>query len=587
MSNRTFDELSAHTWFVGAMSRDDAERFLAETKLPFCVRVSKGNLVFSAPVPTRDAEFAHSVIGEPSPGMYSLALSAGGELTAPSVPLLLSLWIKSGDDDERAKRDMQYIQLPPELDDVSAVAYVGLSATEQVVAARTSRAKELLAVPAAASSAQSRVSPTRHAVRNAYVGLSSGEQLVAPCIQADGGSRALSALPSVDEEYEFDAQNVPTRRVPEKAVPAPASSSSSASSSTAAPKRSPHGEIPLPPLPPLPSIGVSDDPLPPPLPLPVHDPNEDYLLALALAAEEEEFAGALRASAAAEAAAAAEAEARQIAAEKVVFAGALRASAAAESSNDFLAIPAPAEDEVAAGSSSSGGSDSALMKTKLLKIGSATVEMFYPEFWSTSMGDTTLTVVPVLKPSVEWMLITTEFHRQAPVWSGRNLNMSPADLDVVRVERIQNVDTWKWYHLYREDVKAKRGDANEKLLFHAAADAHITRTIIEDGFDMRLANEAGSIGAGIYLALSAHTSRAYTTPRPDGYKQMFLVMAVLGVPASQPDESRRRPPKGFDSVGSDDSGQYAVYDNRAAYPAYLITFREVPKKPSKSGKPAW
>jgi hypothetical protein len=212
--------------------------------------------------------------------------------------------------------------------------------------------------------------------------------------------------------------------------------------------------------------------------------------------------------------------------------------------------------------------------------------MFYPEFWS-SMADKTLIVVPVVKPCAEWMLIATEFHRQAPVWSGRNLNMSPADLDVVRVERIQNVDTWKWYHLYREDIKAKRGDANEKLLFHAAADAHITRTIVEDGFDMRLANESGSIGAGIYLALSAHTSRAYTAPRADGCKQMFLVMAVLGVPAAQPDESRRRPPKGFDSVGSESSGQFAVYDNRAAYPAYLITFREVPKKPSKSSKPGF
>jgi hypothetical protein len=273
--------------------------------------------------------------------------------------------------------------------------------------------------------------------------------------------------------------------------------------------------------------------------------DDDYKLALQLQAEEEAAVAARRASAA----------------------------AASSSSSSAAAVAAAAAGSAAAPVGTP-------LMSKLLKIGSATVAMEFPEFWE-DMGTKRAITVMVPNGGSEWVMIENEFsvaQREAPIWgmSGAGKGAHLPRLEVVKIERLQNVDLWKWYHLYREDLKARVGadKVNERLLFHAAKNEKLTKTIVAEGFDMRLANESGSIGAGLYLAPSPQTSRCYTVPLRDGNKQMFLAMAVLGRVSAAPDASRRRPPKNFDSVGSESSGQYAVYDNRAVYPAYLITFTE-------------
>jgi hypothetical protein len=267
----------------------------------------------------------------------------------------------------------------------------------------------------------------------------------------------------------------------------------------------------------------------------------------------------------------------QLQAEEEAAAAARRASAAAASSSSSSAVAAAAAASASAAAAAPGGTP---LMSKLLKIGSATVAMEFPEFWE-DMGTKRAITVTVPNGGSEWVMIENEFsvaQREAPIWgmSGAGKGAHLPRLEVVKIERLQNVDLWKWYHLYREDLKSRVGadKVNERLLFHAAKNEKLTKTIVAEGFDMRLANESGSIGAGLYLAPSPQTSRCYTVPLRDGTKQMFLAMAVLGRVSAAPDASRRRPPKNFDSVGSESSGQYAVYDNRAVYPAYLITFTE-------------
>jgi hypothetical protein len=54
---------------------------------------------------------------------------------------------------------------------------------------------------------------------------------------------------------------------------------------------------------------------------------------------------------------------------------------------------------------------------------------------------------------------------------------------------------------------------------------------------------------------------------------MILARVVLGKVSPLPDATRRRAPTGFDSTGSDAQGQFAVFENAACYPEYLISYR--------------
>jgi hypothetical protein len=233
------------------------------------------------------------------------------------------------------------------------------------------------------------------------------------------------------------------------------------------------------------------------------------------------------------------------------------------------------------------------LKTRL-QIGSTTLSgVELPSTWEPMPPGTDVARFDVAPGSGEWQMVDSEFQRTerdgVAMWKGAKGGTKT--MMATRIERLQNLDHYKWYALYREDIKTKRGanNVNERALFHAAKNAQMTQQIVEEGFDMRLAREGGSIGAGIYFAPCAQTSRAYITSSTNSstnlpvasslfvagsrQMQMFLAYAILGISAAKHDPaSTRRPPKGADSVGSDESGQFAVFDNRAVYAAYLITF---------------
>lgn len=103
------------------------------------------------------------------------------------------------------------------------------------------------------------------------------------------------------------------------------------------------------------------------------------------------------------------------------------------------------------------------------------------------------------------------------------------NVNIVRIERNQNKALWTFYYLRRQHVALKnKKDPNEKYLFHGSrSNAYETiraftfldascRSVsllstVKDGFDHRVANMGGAIGAGVYFATHSATSTGYVT----------------------------------------------------------------------------
>eukprot|EP01125_Pyxidicula_operculata_P007529 TRINITY_DN2556_c0_g1_i4.p1 TRINITY_DN2556_c0_g1~~TRINITY_DN2556_c0_g1_i4.p1 ORF type:complete len:283 (-),score=36.86 TRINITY_DN2556_c0_g1_i4:215-1063(-) len=149
--------------------------------------------------------------------------------------------------------------------------------------------------------------------------------------------------------------------------------------------------------------------------------------------------------------------------------------------------------------------------------------------------------------------------------------------NVVRIERHQNLNQWRWYSLKCLELREKNKNSsgvNEKFAFHGSrADAY--DTIMKDGFDHRIAHMGGALGAGIYFAESSATSLSYVPQTNDLRKMLFCRVALGNIGQGKP--GLRRPPSMFgnanqlyDSVGN--SNVYVLFDNYSCYPEYIIYF---------------
>ena len=181
---------------------------------------------------------------------------------------------------------------------------------------------------------------------------------------------------------------------------------------------------------------------------------------------------------------------------------------------------------------------------------------------------------------------------------------------ITKLERIQNKWLWNKYSQHCDEIKEKNGGVlMEKELFHGSG-ANDPKLIYngEEGFDMRHSS-SGMWGRGIYFAASASYSHRYAYS-PDtkttgssfwqmfaasgGSRQMFLARVNIGEEHEcLPDGSLTMPPAKpsshgqastsssvrfsmvrYDSVTgvTGNSRVYVVYDNRKAYPLYLISY---------------
>jgi len=209
---------------------------------------------------------------------------------------------------------------------------------------------------------------------------------------------------------------------------------------------------------------------------------------------------------------------------------------------------------------------------EIMKIRQATSDVAYPPEWTPQSGPVELVLVQAGTP--EWNKVAAIF---------------AATLDISKlreVTRIQNKLLWRKYVSEREAVRVKSGAPNELLLFHGCGQTNPESIFHGDeGFDMRF-SKAGMWGTGTYFATNAsYSSQRYATQVQPGLKTFFLATVITGdTHRCAPDASLRLPPQKvsrtglknerYDSVsGNSGSEIIIIYDNKKAYPSYLITFQ--------------
>lgn len=159
---------------------------------------------------------------------------------------------------------------------------------------------------------------------------------------------------------------------------------------------------------------------------------------------------------------------------------------------------------------------------------------------------------------------------------------------VNKIYRIQNKHLWTNYYAHSQRMlEVNNGILREELLFHGTRD-NKPKLIYRgtDGFDMRH-SRAGMWGRGNYFAMNASYSDLYAY-QEDGLRKMFAAWVLTGKAYdSRPDSALIKPPvwnedaadsqvkHHYDTVTGMTGGTrvYITYDNRHAYPAYLIVYQ--------------
>ena len=155
-------------------------------------------------------------------------------------------------------------------------------------------------------------------------------------------------------------------------------------------------------------------------------------------------------------------------------------------------------------------------------------------------------------------------------------------VDVVKIERIQNHHLWEKYSFHARRMKEKNnGIINEKELFHGTSGTLPEKIYAdeEEGFDMRF-SRSGMWGQGNYFAEKASYSDNYAYRHPSGIKQFFLAKVLTGESIQLPSNNMLRMPPfkegniKYDTVNgvTCDCRVYICYSNDKAYPFYLITY---------------
>jgi len=180
--------------------------------------------------------------------------------------------------------------------------------------------------------------------------------------------------------------------------------------------------------------------------------------------------------------------------------------------------------------------------------------ILFPDHWSKQAKD--LQIFEVAKYSEEFNKIAKRFNETAP------------GTTITKIERNQNRTQWTFYFLQREKIALKNHkNPNEMHLYHGSR-AKAYQIILTTGFDHRVANMGGAIGAGTYFATHASYSKNYTTES----RMLYCRVTVGKVGNGQ--SGIRKPPAGCDSVASvsNGNGMYVVFDNYQCYPEYMIYY---------------
>jgi hypothetical protein len=155
--------------------------------------------------------------------------------------------------------------------------------------------------------------------------------------------------------------------------------------------------------------------------------------------------------------------------------------------------------------------------------------------------------------------------------------------------RVDHVSHPMAHCLPRELLRDLRRDVNETYLWHGTEPGNVT-SICQSGFNERLGNMDGLLGAGNYFADDSAKSDLYTTKDKDGLRYVLFSRVCLGHPCvlrpGEQQQERRELPcvrhgrlgRRFDSLigtprGADEAKEYVVYDGKRAFPEFIVAYR--------------
>jgi len=158
--------------------------------------------------------------------------------------------------------------------------------------------------------------------------------------------------------------------------------------------------------------------------------------------------------------------------------------------------------------------------------------------------------------------------------------------DIVRIERVQNVELYRHYDSKRKEVASKNGGkANETLLKHGTR--YTSPEVIWNsgrnnvyGFDFRYCNDYTLYGKGSYFTDDTNYAHDFSYDCRNSYseRQIFLALVAQGSVEQKDaaDSSIIVPKDGCQSVRGPILGSIQgliVYEHHQSYPAYLVTYR--------------
>lgn len=168
-------------------------------------------------------------------------------------------------------------------------------------------------------------------------------------------------------------------------------------------------------------------------------------------------------------------------------------------------------------------------------------------------------------------------------------DMEEVGLDVVKVERLQNLDSLEKFQSEIRHMSKRRDpgeDLNIRYLYHGTS---VEKTCIcEEGLDQRL-SRMGYFGKGIYFSDTPLKCMNYVgSSDTEGESYLLKCRVILGDQKKyrkgeyittlkrEPEKENPKPgSKFYDSVMGcpKDYNEYVIYDNRRAMIDYIITFR--------------
>ena len=218
-----------------------------------------------------------------------------------------------------------------------------------------------------------------------------------------------------------------------------------------------------------------------------------------------------------------------------------------------------------------------------------------PEHWQTgtcSRNRTFCTKVvqcfEILPASEEHRKVVSIFQQDAQEAQKRNVAVGSRGVgaffdafEVLKLERIENVDLWATYRMHKARMSEKGCDPNEIWAVHGS-DASSLTNIAEYGFNRSYTGKNGTVyGQGTYFAkignFAYSTAPQYARPDALGHLRFILANVVQGRKCRGAPE-QVEPPKDaqgqrYDTTGDDTDSILVTYKDFQTYPHYLVTFQ--------------